>query len=358
MKKLIGKILIGIGVLLLVLVLAVCLYVFIGKTVNRKGTAIQSDAGIRESVVIEVNGIQQELTICGEDQNNPVLLFIHGGPGSPFGFVNYLWRPYLDEAFTIVTYDQRGCGRTHYANPDAEVSKELILQDMDGIVDYLRERFDKEQVVIVGYSWGTLLGTTYVYEHPEKVSEYVGAGQVVNLYAGEDIAFNEAVKRATAADDTEYVTRITSAYTAFLSTRKIDEDFMTFRNMEPKYLRGDREKTVGQLLPAAITSPDMSMQDLKWYLIDSNQVLMAEDNPLTEALFCFDAYEMTDYQVPMYFISGGNDYVTPFPAVEAYYESITAPQKDMVIIDGVGHNAFLDVPEEFAAAIQQFVLGK
>lgn len=358
MKKLIVKILIGIGALLLVLILAVCLYVFVGRAVNRKETAIQSDAGIQESVVIEVNGIQQELNICGEDQNNPVLLFIHGGPGSPFGFVNYLWKPQLDEEFTIVTYDQRGCGRTHYANPDAEVSAELILQDMDGIVDYLRERFGQEQIVIVGYSWGTLLGTTYVYEHPEKVSGYVGAGQVVNFDTSEDIAFNEAVKRATAANDTAYVDQITAAYTAFLSTRKMDEDFMAFRSMEPKYLRGDREKTVGQLLPAAITSPDMNMQDLKWYLFDSNQVLMAEDNPLTETLFRFDAYEMTEYQVPMYFISGGNDYVTSFSVVEAYYESITAPKKDMVIIDGVGHNAFLDVPEEFAAAIKQFVLGK
>lgn len=358
MKKVVKRILMIIGIVILAVVLAAVLYMLIGRTIHKNEVKVKSDTGIQEQVTIEVNGIQQELSIYGEDQSNPVILFVHGGPGSPFGFLNYAWQPYLKENFTIVSYDQRGCGRTHYANPDAEVSKELILQDMDEIVDYLRERFSQEQITLLGYSWGTLLGTSYVYEHPEKIENYIGAGQVVNIYRGEEIAYEEAVKRATAANDTEYVTQITAAYESFVETRKIDKDFLTFRGMEPKYLLGNREKTPLQLVPIAYTSPDVKAKDLKWYLFDSNKVLMAEDNPLTKELFQFDAYEMKEYQVPMYFISGGNDYVTPFSAVEAYYGSITAPKKDMIIIDGVGHNALFDVPEEFANAIKQFGLAE
>ncbi len=356
MKKIVKRVFIGIGILVLAVLVFIALYVLIGKTIHRNEIKIKSTTGIQESVTIEINDIQQELSIYGEDQSNPVVLLMHGGPGSPIGYMNYIWQPKLSNEFTFVTYDQRGCGRTYYANPNAEVSRELILQDMDKTVDYLRERFNQDKVVIMGHSWGTLLGTLYVYEHPEKVSAYIGIGQVVDTYNGEGIAFEEAIRRAEAANDTEYIEEMTNAYNAFLISRKVDADFRKFRNMEPKYLLGDREKTMKQLLPEGLTSPNISIEDLKWFLFDNSKVSGAGDNPLTKGLFQFDAYSMLQYQVPMYFVSGGNDYITPFSAVEAYYKSISAPEKDMVIIDGVGHSPFLDVPDEFADIFKRLVL--
>ncbi len=351
------KILRAVGILILAIIVLATLYIVGGRLINGQRTKIISENGIQEQVTIDINGIKQELSIRGEDINNPVILFLHGGPGNPVGYFDYIWQPELNKDFTIVTYDQRGSGRTYYANPEAEVSKELILEDIDAIVSYLQDRFKQEKVIIMGHSWGTLIGTTYVYNHPDKVSSYIGIGQVVSMIPGEEVGYNEALKRAAEVGDTKYIDEFTRNYESFLKELKVNDAFITYRGMEPKYLKGNREKSILQLTPAFLTSPSLKLQDVKWFLVDSNKVLTAPDNTLTNGLFKFDANEMLAYKVPMYFISGGSDYVTPFSLAETYCKNITAPDKQIIIIEGAGHNTFVDVPEEFVAAVKE-VLGK
>lgn len=346
--KVLGSIVIGILILSVV-------YIMAGRFINGQKSKITTAKGIQENVMIDINGMSQVLSIRGEDIDNPIILFIHGGPGVPTGCFDYLWQPELNKNFTIVTFEQRGCAKTFYNNPEAEVSKELILQDIDTIVDYLRQRFNQDKVIIMGHSWGTILGTEYTYARPEKVKSYIGVGQVVNMSEGEQVAAQEAMKRATAQNDEEYIEVFKENYDAFCSTHKIDESFMTYRSMEPKYLKGDKEKTMLQLASAYLTSPILTFQDAKWFLIDSNKSLLDENNTLTKGLFDFNGHEMRAYEVPMYFISGGNDYVTPFALAEKYCEEITAPDKAIKIIEGAGHNTYLDVPGEFSAAVEELL---
>lgn len=349
------KILKVLGGIVLGIIILFILYIVIGRIVNAKGTKIQSDNGIQEHITIEVNGIQQELSIRGENKENPVILFLHGGPGSPVGYLDYIWQPELNKDFTIVSFDQRGCGRTYYTNPEAEVSRELILEDIDGIVEYLQQRFGQEKIVIMGHSWGTILGTMYTYSHPEKVSSYIGIGQVVNIYEGEEVAYEEAIKRANIHNDSEYIEVFKENYDQFCTDREIGEAFVTYRNMEPKYLKGDKEKAVMALIPAFLTSPTLKLQDAKWFFIDSNKVLLDETNTLTKSLFEFNANDMLEYEVPMYFISGSSDYTTPFQLAEEYCKSITAPDKKMIIIEGAGHNPYLDLPEVFVQKVKSLL---
>lgn len=356
MKKRIKKILKIIAVTLILIIAVLIVSYFTVRIINKVRTRITGDNGIQETVIIEVNGIKEELSIRGENKENPVILFLHGGPGSPVGYFDYLWEPYLNSDFTIVTYAQRGCGKTYYDNPDAEISRELIIEDIDTTVDYLRGRFGQDKVIIMGHSWGTLIGTLYIQQHPEKISSYIGVGQVVNTYTGEDIAVKEAIRRATMAGDTEYVQQITNSYNRFCEKHEMGDDFTNYRNLEPKYLLGEKEKTFGRIFFEAGFSPDMNWKDLKWFLIDSNKVLLSKDYPLTSDLFFFNAYEMQDYQIPVYFISGGSDFVTPFVAVEEYYQSITAPDKQFIVLDGAGHTPYVDLPEEFAEAVKKLPL--
>lgn len=349
------KILKLIGGIVLAIIILVVLYIIVGRIVNAKMTKISTDNGIQESVTIDINGIQQELSIRGENTSNPVILFLHGGPGNPVGYFDYVWQPELNKDFTIVSFDQRGCGRTYYTNPEAEVSRELILEDIDGIVEYLKQRFGQEKIVIMGHSWGTTLGTMYAYSHPEKVSSYIGIGQVVNIYKGEEVAYKEAIKRANIHNDNEYIEVFKENYDQFCINGKIDDAFITYRNMQPKYLKGNKEKAMMTLAPAFLTSPTLKLQDAKWFLIDSNKVLLDETNTLTKSLFEFNANDMLEYEVPMYFISGGSDYITPFQLVEEYCESITAPDKKMIIIEGTGHNPYLDLPEVFVQKVRSLL---
>ncbi len=355
MKHTLIKIPLAIIIFILILIIAILLFIFIGRIINKNKSSIKTTNGLQETVTIQVNGINEQLSIRGENPDNPVILFLHGGPGSPIGFLDFLWQPYLNDQFTVVTYDQRGCGITYYENPGAEVSGELILSDIDKTVDYLKERFHQDKIFIMGHSWGTILGTLYVQEHPEKVSGYIGIGQMVNMYTGEQIAFDETLKRATKANDTKYITKFTNAYEAFCATGKVDKNFVQYRGMETKYLLGEKEKSSVVQYLMALVSPDISLREIKWYLVDSPPMRIADDNPLLEFMYSFDANKMLEYEVPMYFISGGNDYVTPFSAVQSYYEKITAPNKDMKIMDGMGHTPFVDEPEEFAEIVKKLL---
>ena len=79
---------------------------------NAQNYAISSAQGIDEASYVPIGGIEQWVTIRGEDRSNPVLLFLHGGPGdvtNPWSFAFFApWEKY----FTVVQWDQRGAGRT------------------------------------------------------------------------------------------------------------------------------------------------------------------------------------------------------------------------------------------------------
>ena len=147
------------------------LVVLILRLIHRFQYRIKTVNGIEESRYVNINGIKQYILIRGNDRTNPVILFIHGGPASPMGFVAPYYQRELEQDYTIVYYDQRGCGRTYYANAkQADPTPEQLLADVDAMVDYIRQYLEQEQVIIMGHSWGTILGITYVQMHPDKVA--------------------------------------------------------------------------------------------------------------------------------------------------------------------------------------------
>ncbi|MDD6656366.1 MAG: alpha/beta fold hydrolase [Lachnospiraceae bacterium] len=122
----------------------------------------------------------------GENVNNPVIIYLHGGPSSPDGYVTYGFTDYLVDDYTVIAWDQRGCGRTYIHNRNVDVNNdtasfEQALVDLDELVDYARERFHQDKVIILGHSYGTILGSVYARTRPEKVDAYIGAAQVISL---------------------------------------------------------------------------------------------------------------------------------------------------------------------------------
>ena len=121
---------------------------------NANKSKINTDNGIQENIYVEIGGIEQYLQIRGEDKDNPVILWLHGGPGFPLTYLSYYYQTGLEDDYTIVCWEQRGCGRTYYRNePTEDVSVDILLSDMDELIDYLRERFGEERIIIIGQSY-------------------------------------------------------------------------------------------------------------------------------------------------------------------------------------------------------------
>jgi pimeloyl-ACP methyl ester carboxylesterase len=135
---------------------------------------------------IRIGGMEQRVLIRGRADTAPVLVVLHGGPGvSETG----LFRHYdaaLEDHFVVVYWDQRGAGGSYRsAIPRDSMTIARIERDLDELVDTVTARFGVRRVVLLGHSWGTIPGTLYARDHPEKVAAYVGVAQIANFARGD-----------------------------------------------------------------------------------------------------------------------------------------------------------------------------
>ncbi len=164
-KKLI-KILKWIGIVLLGIIIILLIVRLIGKMYYNRTPA----AGINESMYIDVNGQEQWISIYGENKDNPVILFLHGGPGDSYSYVDFkIWRK-LAKDYTVINWDQRNAGKTWLHNSqDSEITPELMRSDLEVLTDKILEYTGKDKLTLLGLSWGTLYADDYALRHPEKV---------------------------------------------------------------------------------------------------------------------------------------------------------------------------------------------
>lgn len=309
---------------------------------------IPGENGVDEGVCVPLCGQEQYLLIRGEDTANPVILWLHGGPSSPDGYVNYAWQKHLTDRYTFINWDQRGCGRTYFRNaaadPDnATATYDQALLDLDALVDYARARFGKEQIILVGHSYGTLLGSQYALTHPDKVAAYVGVGQLVS-FESDLYAFDHAL--AIARERGDDVSAMEAARDAYLAAPSIP-NLIAMRRTTSAYHQAQREaSTIG----LGVASPHMGLDDLRWFLVQLGDLnaYIARNQQLYDHVLTADVRDFgLAWPIPAGFITGGSDWVTPAKYAQDYHDRISAPMKRIALLDGCGHAPHYDAPEEF-----------
>ena len=356
-----------IGILIVVIVFGAFTFFIAGRNINQLKRFVHYKGGVNEQLYVRLTDQEEYITIAGEDVNNPVIISLHGGPGSPTAYVDYCWQDYLTDEYTIVSWDERGCGRSYYRNAATDpanvtLSFDAQLTDLDALVDYLCERFSKDHVIIVGHSYGSILGSRYALAHPEKVSAYIGIGQCVNErnYFGEIYSYEDALEKARAnGDDT---TEMEASYEKFMADMSL-ANLMELRSKVEPYHPQTITKDVSTM--AALTSPILGVDDVRWYslqigaLMDNTRMEYYEElveKPLAGYMNDFNALEYKDaYQVPVMFISGSCDWICPVGLIEEYMNVITAPRKELHLIEGCGHSPQGQLPKEFCQEVKRFL---
>ncbi len=327
-----------------------------GRQIKR---AFAYRSGVNEQIYVQLDGSEGYINVFGASESNPVIISLHGGPGAPTSFVDYDWQDRLADEYTIVSWDETGCGRSYYRNADvdpdnANLSFDQQLADLDALVDYCCGRFGQDQVIIVGHSFGSMLGSSYVMAHPEKVSAYIGVGQCVNEtdYYGEVYSYEDALRIAREqGDDTS---EMESAYEAFMSDLSL-EHLMTLREYTEVY--HPQTDTTDTSTMAAVFSPVLGVDDARWYILELEAVagdprFMELQAPLEEAMMNFNLYDIGQYQVPVLFISGSCDWVCPASMVEEYAD---ANGLQYTAMEGCGHSPQAQHPDQFAEIIRGFL---
>lgn len=347
--------------ILISLVVLFCSIIVLAWTINSKNYAIPSEEGIEFYGFIQVGGIDQYVQIRGKDKENPVIIFLHGGPGFPITYLSTYHQQYLEDGFTFVNYDQRGSGRTYYRNLDKnlndQLSPKVLQEDLAEIVDYVCQELDQEKVIIMGQSWGTVLGTNYVKSAPEKVEAYIGVGQVVDFDQGKVASAESAILLANEEDKSILQDNI-KIFEGSTAIKDVDvPNLESLILTSGKYLTSGEEVSGIKQMWLGLTSPTMNFNDLKWFLkaASTEKIFELEEELIDYMYFDFDIYDQgLTYEVPMYFIQGSNDYITPTEMVEKFYEPLKAPEKKMVLQENGGHTPFLDDPKAFADLLKSF----
>jgi len=164
---------------------------------NALDYAVSTPNGIDEADYVKISGLDQWITIRGEDRKNPGLLFLHGGPGdatNPWGYAAFRsWLKY----FTVVQWDQRDAGRTYGRNGASAITIERMVLDGVELSGMLAKKLGKDKIVLVGHSWGSILGVFMAKARPDLFYAFVGTGQVADPSRNCAVAYAALIGRAS-----------------------------------------------------------------------------------------------------------------------------------------------------------------
>jgi pimeloyl-ACP methyl ester carboxylesterase len=296
---------------------------------------------------VRIGGIEQWISIRGESAANPVVLFLHGGPGealSPFPSVSEPW----EQAFTVLLWDQRGSGRTHGRNPSApeDMTLERLTQDAIEIAEYALNTLGKDKLILAGQSWGSIIGWTVATKRPDLFHAYVGTGQAVSWMRTVEGQESYARAQAEAAGDEAALQAMDQAREAPLDSFKRTAPYRAWI-MPPSDLA-----FIEMLRDYIGPEPIPRQGDVAAWVRGSGFSLEA----LGDEILRFDAYATgLDVAIPVVVIQGRDDHVTPFDAAAEFVRDIRPPAKKFVAIDG-GHFACYTNAEAFAAALAENVV--
>ncbi len=302
---------------------------------------------------VPLGGLPQTIHIWGTRRANPVLLFLHGGPGVPNR--HSIARRHLDltDDFTVVAWDQRGTGGSYFGCDPASLTLEQLISDCVELIDYLCRTLGKKKVYLLGGSWGTELGTFVCARAPEKVAGYIGYGQVVNGVENEARSYAYTLRKAEEAGDVKGLETLRRVGPPEGGQYKpVFEGLMAQRRLLSKYGGHTVKKEgyfKGTVLPI-LGSPELSFQE-KLGTAKGYRLCLAQMWPtIVNYDFCREA---RTFSMPYYIFQGRKDENTPASLIQEYYDAITAPDKDLIWFEHSAHGPLGEEPEKFKKHLRE-----
>ncbi|MDE5582098.1 MAG: alpha/beta hydrolase [Ruminococcus sp.] len=341
--KIILKIMKWILIVLATFIAIFLLVRFIGKKINNK----TPECGINEQMYVDINGTKQWISIYGQNKDNPVLLYLHGGPGSSTSLYDYAFTRKWSDVYTVVTWDQRNCGKSYSPDQnDTVLTYDLIMSDSIEMTKYLLDHFGKNKITLLGHSWGTYLGSNLAFQYPEYYECYIGTGQLVDFYQNEIAFKEEAVKWAENDEESKQLIEK-------LTIGDFSTEYYAARNALMEKYRYDifADGTDYNLISTQIFNPYYSLED--FYKFINADFSMYENFLNSDEFGKFSLLDKTDYQVPFYNINGDKDYQTNYLIAQDYFESLNAPRKKLYIMKDTTHGLLESKSEEFSDILHE-----
>jgi len=299
--------------------------------------------------------VEQALITRSKDITHPVLLYVHGGPGSPeFPFVEYMDTD-LEEFFTVCYWEQRGAGLSYDPHiPDSSMNLAVFIEDTREVTDYLRDKFDKEKIYIMGHSWGSLLSSYVIKKYPERYHAYFGIGQVADQMRSEKLSYDFVLNEARERQDRKAVRQLEKiGPPPYSSEKEWGRALKTERKYVARYGGAVHNGNFMQIaVSAMINCKAYRLKDKFNYMKGNNRSLEL----LWEELLDLNLMEdVAEQEIPVYIFQGRHDQQTNFDVARDYFNILEAPEKEFFVFENSAHSPNYEEKEKFENIIGQIV---
>jgi pimeloyl-ACP methyl ester carboxylesterase len=304
---------------------------------------------------ISIGGADQWVLERSDDVSNPIVLYLHGGPGTSQLTWNRRNTRELERSFTVVNWDQRGAGKSYSAIHDAgEMNIEQFVSDTRDLTRYLLDKFGKQRLVLVGHSWGTAIGTLAVARWPELYSCYVGIGQIANMADGEALSYEWVLGEARRRHHRRAVRSLESIGPPPYSGDWLRKT-MTERRFVARFggeVHGRRFGAIGMVVRNVVVSSEYTVKDRVNYV----RGVLGSMRALWPQLLEVDLFQQVpEVQVPVFFMEGRHDWEIPSVLAARYFDALRAPSKKLVWFERSAHVPNVEERQRFVRVMRDEV---
>jgi pimeloyl-ACP methyl ester carboxylesterase len=314
---------------------------------------------ISEKIHVNINGVEQGMFIKSKDATNPVLLFIHGGPGMPEYWLTQRYPTGLEEYFTVVWWEQRGAGLSYSADIHPEtMTAEQFVDDAIEVTNYLRKRFDKEKIYMMAHSWGSYIGIQAAAREPDLYYAYIGVGQISYQIQSEQLAYAYALEYYKENDNQNMLRKLEAAP----PTRTVPLP-AAYDALRDAYMHGAGIGTTRDMKSVVTGIFLPSWQFREYTLGEKVNLWRGKFFSRSSSFSLWDKMQITDLtqqvtelQIPTYFLHGVYDYTCAYPLAKDYFEKLKAPVKGFYMFENSAHSPMFEEPEKTLKILLEDVL--
>lgn len=286
---------------------------------------------------LRIGGSDQWILERSENTDNPIVLFLHGGPGTSQLTLNRRNTKDLEKSFIVVNWDQRGAGKSYGAMKDInKMNIDQFVQDTKELTLYLLNKFHKDRIILAGHSWGSVIGALTVSRYPELYYCYIGIGQVANMEDNERASYRWTLEQARRAHDKRAIAKLES-----FGPPPYQGDWQAKTVTQRRYLGrfggecyASKNGAFGLVIGSILFSREYSLSDR----INFFKGIFGSMKLLWPQLLTVDLFKSVPaFTIPVYMMEGRFDHESPSEIAERYFNSISAPSKELIWFEQSAH---------------------
>lgn len=325
---------------------------------DKEGNVLEGS--ISEKGLVSIGGVKQGMFIRSKNMDNPVLLFLHGGPGFPNYFLFEKYNPGLEDFFTVCYWEQRGGGLSYNSEVTIEsMTLEQLSSDAIDVTNYLRERFSKDKIYIMAWSGGSTIALSAVSRTPQLFHAYIAMGQITRQFESEKIAYDFMLKQFTLLNDQKSLKKLKK-----FNHLATGSDLISFYNS------GTRDNLMHGLGIGTMRSMKSVFIDIflpVWtcraytlrekFNIWKSKMMFLPGTKLKREAFTNDFYaSCPKIEIPVYFLSGKYDLTVNINLTREYCNYLDAPLKGFYTFENSAHAPLFEEPERFREILTKDIL--